>query len=70
MAVQGDQPVRGEQDLAAARQLHPGLGHGEPVREPVHRPEPGPDSEDPLWLGGRQGGDGGRVSPGVVAAGR
>ena len=42
MTVQGDQPVPGEQDLAAAGQLHPGLCHRDLGGQPVRRPKPAP----------------------------
>jgi hypothetical protein len=68
VTVEGDQQVRGEQDLAPSGQLHPGLRHGDPRCHPTRRPEPRSDGEHLLGPESRERGDRGRVGARIVAA--
>jgi hypothetical protein len=68
VTVQGHQQAPGEQGLAAAGQLHPGLCDGNPRCQPAGRPETRPDREHLPGPRGRQRGDSGRVGARIGTA--
>ena len=70
VAVQGDQPVTGEDELAAAGELHTGGRDRDPVGKRAGRPETGTGRHHPDRFHRRERGDRGRVGPRVTAVHR